>query len=289
MTTQSWTSRIRHDSDATFREWGLEFATKLAACGLTQTADTGQINWATVTRPASNTEGGFEMWRFNDTAHSTTPIFIRFGYGTASGTTTPRIQITVGSGSNGSGTITGTAPFTINTLGPFGTASTTDTTYNSYMCYNTDVGALGMFWKVGNGNSFQLVIARDVDSSGVPNTDGCNVVINAQSFLTAACMRLTAGSITAKQTATTSANLCMDPFSPGNSAVGSDFQAYVGFGCFPRVRPVMGYCGVRDSEIPLGTTFSVALVGATPYTYISGPNNANISANISLKLAMIWE
>lgn len=288
MTTNSWTTRIRHDSDATFREWGLEFATKLAAVGLTQTADTGQINWASVTRPGTNTEGGFEMWRFNDTAHSTTPIFIRFGYGTGPSTTTPRLQITVGSGSNGSGTITGTAPFTINTVNSPGT-EVTDTTRNSYMCYDTSVGAFGVIWKAGANSAAQIVIARDVDSSGVPSTDGCIVLLNEQSFLTTACMRLTAGTITAKQTSVTTANLCPDPFTPGSSAVGADFQAYVAFGCFPRVRPVMGFCGVRNSEIPLATTFSVALVGSTPMTYIGGPNNANLSAASALKLGMIWQ
>jgi hypothetical protein len=289
MTTQAWTSRVRHDSDATFREWGLEFSTKLAAVGLTQTADTGQVNWGTVTRPAANVNAGYEIWRFNDAAQATTPIFIRFDYGTGSQATAPRIQATVGSGSNGSGTITGTAPFTANNLGPFATAATVDTTYNSYMSYVAAAGAFGVFWKVGNANSFQFLICRDVDSSGTPQTDGAQVVINAQSFLTAATMRLSTGTITAKQTSTSAASLCLDPMSPGSSAVGADFQAYVSFGSFPRVKPVIGYCGVRDSEIPLATTFTVALVGGTSRTYIGGPNNANFSSTNALKCAMLWE
>lgn len=289
MTTQAWTSRVRHDTDATFREWGLEFSTKLGAVGLTQTADTGQINWTTVTRPGTSTDAGYEIWRFNDTAHSTTPIFIRFDYGTGTAATAPRIRVTVGSGSNGSGTITGTAPFTVNNLGTANTGSAVDTTYNSYMCYVAAIGAFGVMWKNGFGAAFQLMICRDVDSSGVATTDGCIVSITGQSFLTAACMRMSTGTISSKQTSTTNANICPDPFSPGSSTVGSDFQAYVAFGCFPRVRPVLGFCGVRNAEIPEATTFSVALVGGTSRTYIGGPNTPVISATTALKPAMIWE
>lgn len=289
MTTQAWTSRVRHDSDATFREWGSEFSAKLLAVGLTQTADTGQINWTTVTRPGANTDAGYEIWRFNDTAHATTPIFIRFDYGTGSSTTAPRVRVTVGSGSNGSGTITGTAPFTVNNLGTASTGSAVDTTYNSYMCYVAAIGAFGVMWKNGFGSAFQLFISRDVDSSGVATTDGCNVVINGQSFLTTACMRLSTGTITTKHNSVANAQLCLDPFTPGSSTVGSDFQAYVGFGCFPRVKPVLGYCGVRNSEIPEATTFTVALVGGTTRTYIGGPNHPNLSASSALKPAMIWE
>jgi hypothetical protein len=37
--------------------WGSGIAAQIAAMGLVQTSDTGQINWATVTRPAINTFG----------------------------------------------------------------------------------------------------------------------------------------------------------------------------------------------------------------------------------------
>jgi hypothetical protein len=41
-------------------------AAQIAAMGLVQTSDTGQINWVTVARPALNTIAGYEIWRFND-------------------------------------------------------------------------------------------------------------------------------------------------------------------------------------------------------------------------------
>jgi hypothetical protein len=67
--------------DATFRVWGSGLAAQIAAMGLVQTSDTGQINWATVTRPAIGALAGYEMWRFNDALQATKPVFIRLDYG----------------------------------------------------------------------------------------------------------------------------------------------------------------------------------------------------------------
>jgi hypothetical protein len=70
--------------DATFRAWGSGIAAQIAAMGLVQTSDTGQINWVTVARPALNTIAGYEIWRFNDALQATKPVFIRIDYGTSS-------------------------------------------------------------------------------------------------------------------------------------------------------------------------------------------------------------
>src|ERR1043165_7959340 len=98
MTTQSWSSVVDHSGDAGFRAWGSELSTKLAAAGLVQTSDTGQINWATVTGPGTNTAGGYEIWRFADST-----LYLKMEYGTATGSASaPGLWCTVGTGSNGS-------------------------------------------------------------------------------------------------------------------------------------------------------------------------------------------
>ena len=107
MTTASTNTAIDHTSDAGFRTWVAEIITQLLAVGLTQTADTGQINTASVTRPAINTMAGYAIFRFNDTLHATNPIFLKLQFGTGGSTTTPAMQLQVGRGSNGSGTLTG--------------------------------------------------------------------------------------------------------------------------------------------------------------------------------------
>lgn len=288
MTTATSSTRIRHDSDATFREWGLEFSTKLQAAGLTLTADTGQINWTTVTRPGVNTEAGFEMYRFNDTQQSTSPIFIRFGYGTGNGTTTPRLQMTVGTGSNGSGTITGTAPYTINAVGN-AAAATTDTLRNSY--WSCGEGYLSFLWKSGDVNRSTTVIGRTVDSSGTPDADGALICSAGSSFLSTACMNFVGtDTITTKRTSGVTAGLCHWPTSATSSLVGTDQQAACAYGSFPRFRPVPYLCGVLNSEFVTGNTFSVAMVGSTPLTYLACDNDTIQDSGLqTLKSGIVFQ
>lgn len=290
MTTQLWSTRLRHDSDAMFREWGAEFATKLAAVGLVQTSDTGQINWTTVTRAGLSSNAGYEIWRFNDTIQATAPIFIRIDYGTGSNTSAPRMNFTVGTGSNGSGTITGTALSTARTVSNGTSAENSDTARVSYMCGAE--GFFGFLWKFGaSGNSsgfFQ--ICRTCDSAGAPDATGALVIwyqaaISAQAFRYAS----TAVAYTVRTTSQT-AQLCLWPQSPTSSAVGADVQAALAWTITPRVAPLFGLCGVLDAELPLGTTFSTTLVGSTPRTYIAMASNLNtMDFNSQLKPAILWE
>src|SRR3954454_8298219 len=93
-------------SDAVFRSWGSGVSAQLAAIGLVRTADTGQIDWTTVAKPASGVFGGYEIWRFDDALQATAPVFIKVEYG-ISNTTTLMLGLTVGTGTNGAGTLTG--------------------------------------------------------------------------------------------------------------------------------------------------------------------------------------
>lgn len=100
---------ISHDitTDAGFRAWGSKIAKALAEVGLIQTADSGQINWTTVTTPAVNaTYAGYEIWRFNDSAQSGQPIYMKVEYGRAAAASRPSIRMTYGRGSDGAGTLT---------------------------------------------------------------------------------------------------------------------------------------------------------------------------------------
>jgi hypothetical protein len=95
-------------TDADFRTWGSGIHTALAAIGLVNTADTGQINWTTVTKPiAINTSAGYEIWRLNDTLQSTVPYFFKIEYGTAVAVDRPSMWFMVGSTTNGAGTLSG--------------------------------------------------------------------------------------------------------------------------------------------------------------------------------------
>lgn len=107
MPTQTLTVNWDSSSDAAFRAWTTIISTALATAGFVQTADTGQINLTTVTHPTvANTVGGYQIWRFADSVQSSAPIYFKLEYGVGSSASLAQMWITVGTGSNGSGTLT---------------------------------------------------------------------------------------------------------------------------------------------------------------------------------------
>lgn len=297
MTTQSWSTRVRHDTDATFREWGSEFAAKLLAVGLTQTTDTGQINWVTVARPGTATEAGYEIWRFNDTAHATAPIFMRIGYGTHSAATAPRIQISFGTGTNGAGTLTGAIATSARNIHG-SAAQATDTVRQSYMVYRE--GFFGVSWKTAaSATEASFFICRTVDSNGDPTVTGAMMhwgdgttsgFTGRQAFRFAT----TAAAYT-QTTSSASGALGLNPQAVTSTAVGADIQTMLGFTITPRVEPLGYLCGIVTGEISAGSTFTATLVGSTPRTFICLPTGAgpfgsiNAASSGGMSTAMIWE
>ena len=306
MATSSFSTRLRQDTDALFREWGAEFSAALAAIGLVQTADTGQINWTTVTRAAANSNAGYEIWRFNDALQGTAPIYIRFDYGSNSVQAAPRIQVTVGTGSNGTGTITGTALTTARSmLGANGNTYNSDVTIPSYFCFKD--GHLGIAWKTSTsaagtttGVSALFMISRTVDSAGAADATGAIVVWGASTSasLTATQALRFAATATAFTAATQPSQTALGFFAQAQAAstVSGDNQFALGFTWTPRMQPLLSPIGVIDTEVAVGATFTATPVGTAPRTYIglSGINGpfgpAALSAGVGLpKFAMLWE
>ena len=108
MTLATFSVAMTNATDAQFRAWGKAISDSLQAVGIVKTADSGQIDWDTVAAPtAINTQMGYEIYRFNDTLQSTAPVFIKLAFGSGASIKYPALWISVGTGSNGSGTITG--------------------------------------------------------------------------------------------------------------------------------------------------------------------------------------
>jgi hypothetical protein len=285
MTTATTNTPVSNAASANFRAWGLEMNTQLAAVGLTQTADTGQINWTTVALPAANTIAGFEIWRFNDALQATSPIFIKIQYGAASLTSTPLIQIQVGQGSNGSGTLTGTLMTNVAIAAAQQSSSTTNAP--SFWAYNATYGVLWCSWKFGVNNasiSADIPLAgfsleRSCDTNGNPTGDSVSLVtpnsssvaslqagdaIQTYSYLTSAL--LTPAVLTSALTAWSA----FWPNNPASSATGANSQVMPRWINTPnnQLSAVTGIC--LRSEFTTGSTFGpVALVGSTAKTYIA--------------------
>lgn len=295
MTTQSWSTVISQATDAAFRVWGDELRTKLAATGLVRTADTGQIDWTTVTRAAINTDAGYEIWRFDDVQQATAPIFLRLGYGSGSVTSRPRLRLEVGTGTDGAGTITGTAK-TANTITTStGAPLSAVTAYQSYAA--TAEGFCGLIHKAGAIGAVSALagfaIARTCGTTGVADATGAIVLFYGATNCLTHCLRFAATASAQTVGTTGGANMVFVPGYNATSAVGTDLQAYTAWGSFPRVQPVAVMCGIFDSELTLGNTLSVAMVGTSARTFLQAqrqigtPAQSSVAANMGL--AILWE
>ena len=296
---EAWSTRIRHDSDAEYQFWRDELISYLGLliAGGHLAADETNITPGAGARPGTNTEQGYAVYHLADSLHGTAPIYIRLGFGTNNGTTTPRIQVTVGTSTNGSGVLGGTALSTIASVhSATATGQTSATVRNSYACCLP--GFFGFNWKQACGNSESFFqISRTVDSAGAITAVGSVATWGAG--VGTALTKVQAFNYSPAVAYTASTNLWetmlgFNPQRPASTLVGSDTQAFVAWMPTPAMSPVAGVCGVLDAEAGTGTTFTATLVGTTPRTYmalsaVAGPFGPSAVAAGYPKYAMLWE
>jgi hypothetical protein len=287
MTTASTNTTIANTSNATFQAWVSEVLTNLVTnCGMTQTADTGQINPATVALPgAGATSAGYAILAFNDTLQSTAPIYLKLEFGTGATTVAPGLWITIGTGSNGSGTLTGTVGTRVYT-GANGAPQSTGTNYTSRYCYNASLGIAWMVLKIGsqsvgspNSSSGGFVVFRSVNSSGAPTAS--SATLWSQSVGTTISpdppysQAILYGPATVAGPTTNLTNsVAYVPFSVTSTLVGTNGQV---FPCFQNAgistAPGLGVTSQAAfcllSEVAVNATVSMTILGSTPVTYIS--------------------
>lgn len=278
MTTDTYTSAIEHTSDPTFRAWGLDLSTSLDTIGFTRSADTGQIDWTTVTRPGTNTAGGYEIRYLNDSLHGTAPIYVKLEYGTGSNAAYPALWITVGTGSNGSGTITGTVFAREACRSQSVALGSTVTAYPSYACLTE-----GAVWFVCKSNvrtyAFGWAIFRTVDSAGDPDARG--VVLyrgpnNNAGYAAQASVYVFATAYAKSSTDQLQlygGNYSSMPYgltATVVSGVPGSFQATRHYTVLPTIVPLMQIVSLSNTDgVSLGTTFDATTVGATQHVFIS--------------------
>lgn len=159
-------------TDAAFRLWGSKITAAMEALGFTKTADTGQINWTTVLAPTGAAEiMGYEIRQFTDALQATNPVIVKLEYGSsATSSQRPGIRITVGSASDGAGTLTGDVSSYFYISSTAGSA----TEYPSYI--SSDGGRINLaLWISSSTNSNAFWIERFKDSDGTPNANGVNI------------------------------------------------------------------------------------------------------------------
>lgn len=315
---------IDHSSDAAFRTWVAEIiSTFTSVLTLVQTSDTGQINTSTVTRPGgTNASAGYAIFRFSDTLQATAPVFIRMDFGNAANATTqPQMWITVGTSTNGAGTITGTKTLTQTVVNPLAPTSTVTSCTSRYVC-NMTLGYVGLAWKqngLGSTNVFYggFQIFRSNDTSGAPSGDSIQVLANGLPAVATFPTAMPPGNTnsTGFVQCLSYSTLLIYPPGPSNgnywhssggestsplpfnivsTAVGGNSQV------FPVVymSPVLSYsaynCYGILAEQPIGSTFTTTLVGSTPLTFISvgqpwGAAYLGVVSTSAAGFNMLWQ
>jgi len=185
MTKATFTVDVSNFStDAKWRALGSAISTAMAAGGFVKTSDTGQIDWTTSTKlPTTGALGGYEIWRFNDSLQATKPIYFKISYLTNSSMASGNsmyTQIVVGTGSNGSGTITGLQTGTFST-GYQGSSGYNNTTMSGQVTHSTANGyGLLNFGLVPASGAVSseitlAIIERTKDANGNPTGSGVGV------------------------------------------------------------------------------------------------------------------
>lgn len=163
-----------NSTDALFRAW-CQFIhdTLITTGGWVDPGDTGQFTISTATAPAAlNTKVGYRIYRMADGLQGTSPVFMRIDYGSSGAAATPGIWITIGTGSNGSGTIT-TIRFNGGAVGTPTVSSSANsaTASNSYGSASTNRVSIGLFVQT-TVRMLMFTIERSKDAAGADTTDG---------------------------------------------------------------------------------------------------------------------
>lgn len=295
MSKVTYTLPVSQSTDAGFREWGSALSAGLASAGLVQTSDTGQINWTTVVRAAPDNSAGYEIWRMDDAMQATKPVFFKLEYGSGSSSNVPFMWLTVGSGSNGSGTITDT--YLARTLiAPNGAANTGGGGRPTYI--SVQPGFVGVVvnggcltWASNNMSCGYFFVMRTTDDSAVPTADGLAIIYqNGGSGPAANAYRLPG-----PPNSHSSTGFCLIPgfISTGGSVTPDGPQAFSHTFFYPKAYRSPFTVSVVDVEVGAGVSFQATPFGATERTFLClGKQLINGTASqggAAITMAMIWE
>lgn len=276
-----------NSTDALFRLWINEIHNALIAFGWIRTADTGQIDFATVTRPtAINTMQGYALYRMDDALQATCPVFIKLQFGTGASTDRPtfKVQVAIG-GTDGAGTLTGN----ISTLKTLDCAVAVSLVATGCRCYGTTSSFSLAFWHettVNNGQLF-LFIERDRDTAGDEVSLGVNFLTMAAIASQTSQFIELAGGLSTEEPAWRA--LLSSQTNQTAGGVTGVAPVRVPYG--PMRNPMMSVCLFAKTDFNTNTTNPVTIYGAS-HTYLMLQGAAAWALNGVTALcgvAMRWE
>jgi hypothetical protein len=251
--TSTPTLGLTTTTDAAFRTWAQAIDSAITGLGLVATADTGQVDLTTAAKPAgSGAYAGYKVYRFADALQATKPVFIKVEYGTSDwAATRGGLRVTVGSGTNGAGTITGVVNSSTLKVGP-GNADPTGG--GSHFAGDTGRLLVGLYTADANARGSFILIDRTRADDGTPNGDGLHILVMAQDANAYNCLPFNgAGAVYASQAAS-----LYPPANEANSVRGADTILYPLYGP-PRIskNPCSSVAVYASADITGGTQITV--------------------------------
>lgn len=174
-----------------FRIWAQEIHDAITAAGWVQTADTGQVTIASMALPGTtSTAAGYLIYRMADSLQASYPCYLKVEpASSASATARPGLFLTVGTGTDGAGTLTGI----VGTRTHLTTSVTETATQQHYSSGST--GRFAMFSgmtgsSASASNTFWYwSVHRFFDENGDPSGDGFLTVMVDKSTSTSSRLR----------------------------------------------------------------------------------------------------
>lgn len=283
---------LNHDGNAGFQAWATEFRDSLLAVGLIQTGDSGQMNPSTAVRPGVNAYAGYMIFRLNDSHQNATPVFMRFQLGTAGSNSAPRIAVQIGTGTDGSGNLTGQTT-SVQLLSSNGIPAINTNFLSSYSCSE---GYFAFLWKGGaqsiSPNYAFFCVCRSAGNDGLPTSDAVTAYfrlgISQNGYITQTFQRSTLN--WTPTTGNYCAILAMDANQP--TFIGADAQVFLHYGREPRIRPLFGNLTVKKLEFGEDSTFTATPIGTLQRTYLNLGSFAQFAATNGTSdwsMAILWE
>src|SRR5262245_39759969 len=143
---------------ANFKSWGQAVSNFILAAGWVKTADTGQVDWATIASVPASGNYVYEIWRPGD-ALTSFILKMEYGYSNA-----PHLAVSMGLTTNGAGILVGTFTPRIRVAESPASAPSASTLYSCWFAGDNNRLGLAMWKDVGSAQFFG--IERSVDSSG---------------------------------------------------------------------------------------------------------------------------
>lgn len=227
---------------------------------------------------------------------SGSPVIFRLDFGGGGAVTDPQMWIAVGQGTNGSGTIAGSAGTTKMTqvaCGPGLAPVSIITAYTSYFCYNATYGTCFVGFKFGGLVALNCALGfylyRSNNSSGAAT--GTSIVLISNSSTTAGVSGTSSASPVQQSlnyansavypaiNATNSTTWCLAannsgingiaPYGLTTLAVGSIIYTFPTMYLAPAPTISAFFANALTADIGNGTTVSLVVIGATPITFLS--------------------